>query len=279
MSFVPPLFSKFGKGSNDVLSKTYAYVSSLTYENQGASGITVKSSGKFKEPVVGSVKASFEDETRSFELVVGTVGDVCLNGKLKGVSEGVDAEMSVNVGESLTGSMEATYKAESVAATCVLNSDKSVSSSAVIGFDGLAVGGQVDYDSTKQDFTDFNLGFQYSQSDSTFTLRTKKKGDVVNASYYQKVNSDYQVGCSYVFAPYNSKACMQKVLTIGSQYKLDKSTTLKTKLDTSGVIAASLQHKIPSPNVKVTVSGAFTKKSLDTFSADKFGICLAMGDF
>ena len=65
----------------------------------------------------------------------------------------------------------------------------------------------------------------------------------------------------------------ENTFTVGGQYVIDPQTTVKSKLENSGKLAALLQHEL-KPKSILTVSGEFDTKALDR--APKFGLALAL---
>ena len=65
----------------------------------------------------------------------------------------------------------------------------------------------------------------------------------------------------------------ENTFTVGGQYALDPLTTVKSRLNNSGKLAALLQHELKSKSI-LTISGEFDTKALDR--TPKFGLALAL---
>lgn len=65
----------------------------------------------------------------------------------------------------------------------------------------------------------------------------------------------------------------ENIFTVGTRYAVDPQTTVKTRLNNSGKLAALLQHEL-KPKSVLTLSGEFDTKALER--APKFGLALAL---
>jgi len=140
-------------------------------------------------------------------------------------------------------------------------------------FKGASLGGSVDYNVNKSALTNYAAAAQYSQPD--FTLCTKLAESVGKStnytmSYFHNVSGDMQVG-----AELSKKSSASEVaLAFGCQYNLDKTTTVKAKVDSEGMLFGSYKQNISS------VSTLTLCTQIDTvqLAADKhkFGLALNM---
>lgn len=150
-----------------------------------------------------------------------------------------------------------------------------LSASGVIGFQGLSVGGQVDLDATTAGLKDYNLGVQYTAGDFTATLQTRQRADVIDASWYHKVNRNQTAGVQFTTNPFAGS----KQLTFATEYQLDVDTTLKAKANSDGVLSAACEHRLQNPRLKYNVAAEFNSVGAGIPKASKFGLGFSFGDY
>jgi len=155
----------------------------------------------------------------------------------------------------------------------VSKSSTAVEAAAVVGFDGLSVGGQAKYDVTAQQLSDFNAAAEYSHNDYTASLKTADQAGKLNTSFFHKYNADIQYGGVFAY----DLDTARRLFTIGGSYKLDGNATAKAKLDTNGVFSALLEQKLVNPAVKFIFSSEFNAKQASTVP-EKFGLAVCFGD-
>jgi len=199
-------------------------------------------------------------------------GGVDPSSKKKGCNDKIAAEYKQDF-VATSGFVDVNFGENSTAAV--------VEATAVVGFEGLSVGGQLAFDvsPSAQKVSDINIGAEYTRDDTTFTLQTEKKGDVIRGYLHHKIRPSYQVGFQFDYEPRAEDVKKQRVLTAGTEYELDVDTTVKAKVDSNGVIQAAISHNLQNPSLQVAMAASFTRKSADRLSADKFGLSLTFGDY
>ena len=149
----------------------------------------------------------------------------------------------------------------------------SVEGAGVVGFDGLAVGGQVKYDITGQRLADFNAGAEYAKKDFTVTLKTSDQANKIATSYLHKVTPQLSVGALFAYDIESNK----RVATIGGSYRLDAFSYTKVKVDTNGALATVFEHRLRNPNIKLVLASEFNAKQVSSVP-EKVGIAINLGD-
>jgi hypothetical protein len=294
MSFTPPYFNDFGKSYNDLAKKKYDYKNSAKLTNKTSNGLTLETTGFLNESSV-SAKAKVTQKDPAFgetELNLCTAsGAFTTQAKAKKLVDGATFTVSGGYcppkkGSSNTGfyaKAAADYNQEFFAGKASLKfSDRlapasagfDVSASGVIGFQGLSVGGQVDLDSNAS-LKDYNLGVQYTAGDFTGTLQTRERADIIDASWYHKVNRNQTAGVQFTTNPFAGS----KQLTFATQYELDVDTTLKAKANSNGVLSAAVEHRLQNPRLKYNVAGEFNSVGAGIPKASKFGLGFSFGDY
>jgi len=277
--FVPPLWSKFGQSVKDLLTKKYTDKNSFVVKHNSKNGVTLESAGVFSNELSGYVKASQKNKDLGLaEVTIDTSGKA--DGKIKFDRLLKGFVLSISSNEKPVAKVTADYSQEHFAGsasveTAIKNFTTKLEGSAVVGYEGLAVGGQAKLDvSGDNELEDYNAGAEYSQDDFTATVQSAAKTEKITASYFQKVSNDVQVGAQVEI---NNKD--GRVLTIADEIQLDADTTLKGKLNTKGILAAVVEHKLANPKLQFGVSASFNAFSSSPVVADSFGLTVTFGDY
>jgi voltage-dependent anion channel protein 2 len=102
-------------------------------------------------------------------------------------------------------------------------------------------------------------------------LTRTDKGDTIKAAYVHQFDDNHKT--SAVAELVRKFSTNENTFTVGGLYAVDPQTTVKTRLNNSGKMAALLQHEI-KPNSFLTISGEFDTKKPDM--SPRFGLALAL---
>jgi len=219
--------------------------------------------GQYKHPDVGTFKAELKT-SGSTEATI-EADKVMKGAKLKLVASDApkyqaDAEYSQDM-------MSGTLNVDSQKGTTILGA------SAAVGIYGISVGGEAKFDAKKSELSDFNAGFEYSQTDFTGTVKTRDRADSVDVSWFQTVNPDLQVGGKAEYK-FNTRDWLITGLT---GYKFDDRTSIKIAANSKGTITEVLEQNLTSPQVLLRFSAEFDATKFSTVP-EKFGISIFFGD-
>jgi len=287
--FVPPFFSSFGKASKDLFKKKYDFDNQFKTVNKARNGVTLETGANLSENYKGFIKGKYVSadfgEVES-EVYTDPKTESKATLRLKRLAKGLNVTLGASTLEKdkafkgPVGSADVQYAQEFFAAQAILKTDldtTKLDTSAAVGFDGVSLGGQVVLNASKgAEIVDINVGAEYTQADFTAAVYTEKNSDVINASYYQRLNTATQVGASFKFELAGKQA---RSLTVGTEHALDLDTTLKAKIELpSGTTGVAIEHRLLNPRVLVGVAAQFNAHQ-QPFTAEKFGINLTFGDF
>lgn len=178
------------------------------------------------------------------------------------------------------------YKHEMATVTASVDYGKAIGStvkaSAVVGSQGVALGAKTEYffggESELKDLTTV-LSYGSTEFDITAFGRIQSQNDEdkneLGASYFHRVNSDWQVGAEAVFETANADA--KPKLTFGTQYIWNPETIVKAKFDTAGKLGLSLQQKW-NKNAKITIASTIDTNNLGGKNAATTSFTLALND-
>jgi len=277
--FVPPLFKNFGKTVADLFKEQFDYKKQVKVKSSTPNGVTLQSTAETASKTggdfQGTVKATYKQpDIGTFEAELNTAGTTKYSVKADKLTKGLAVKVSGD--EKPAGKIEVDYAQEFFSGSLNVDVSKDATSSevaGVIGYDGLAVGGQVKYDITRQNLADFNAGAEYAQSDYTLSVKTADQANILTTSYLHKYSTDVTLGAVFAYDIEASK----RLLTVGGSYKVDANIATKLKIDTNGILAAVLEHKLRNPAAKFVFSSEFNAKAASTVP-EKFGLALHLGD-
>jgi len=286
MSFVPPLFGKLGSAASDLFKKKYDYQNLIQQKHKSKSGLVFTSGAELGNGITGTLKLNYKQPSGEAEGEIQTNGNGKGSLKFKKLADGVVATVSadaknkdfgsVSTGKGLVDYQQEFFSGSASVETSFFDRTQLVGSG-VIGFDGLSVGGEVKFDAKHvNDVDDYNVGAEYAQPDYTATIKTARRGDDLTASYFHKVSAEHQVGAQFLARLSGGD---DKVLTLGTEYKVDEATTVKLKGDTKGDFAGVLQHDLKNPSVRFGLSSLFDARSPSALTAKKFGLAVTFGDY
>jgi len=290
--YVPPLFKKFGNNLCELLTKKYEYRTQATVKSKLDSNLTIETTiaAGEKGTLEGAVKAEYNHEDYGkFEGKLCTESG-CVSGEYKNTKlmDGLtaSAKFDTKPGGSVTCDYQRENFSASVGVTHVVDNDKNTTDntadvSAAVGHEGLAVGGSVSYSLQKSKLSDYSVGAEYQKDSYKVALKTQKGFDRLVASYFHSMQNRKPGLKSEFGAKVETSTAHPSqgaVLTLGCEHELDKLTTVKGKVDSSGTGAVFLEHKLDNPSMKVSFSGQWglLKRSA---TPDKFGVALTFGDF
>jgi hypothetical protein len=277
----PPQFSKIGSKVKDLFSKKYDYHNNIKVTNK-TDGLTIEAggndkSGDFNGNVVVTHKNKSYGETEVTLDTSGKSKDSKVKFKFNKFQDGMDATVSSSLDMAPTVEMNHKTGSSAVNAKFTTNGEKhSLSFSATYGvFDALTLGGSFD----SKDFSsvsgvypvsDADASLEYTSGDVVVSAVTKKFFSKVGATLFQKWTDSLEWGASITLLPEVSD------LTVGAEYKMDKSSTVKAKAATNGVVGWAIEHKLKDPNFKLNLASEF---DINAGKSTNFGVGLSFGDY
>jgi len=287
MSFVPPFFGNFGKKVKDLFDKQYKYDNQLVSKNKTRSGLVVESTATFGKSLVGGVEATYSDNSfGETKFTFDTAGKALNNIKLTKVHDGVVVTVDNGVNPSCpknnqpTTKIVAEYSQANVAAAVTTNyihssGDYNIETAVSAGSDGVSVGGSFKFvkDKDGQGVKDYNAGIEYTDKDYTVTLKTESSLNTVKVGFIHKVDADLTVGADAKIC----RASGARDLVFGSEFAVDKTTTVKSMLKTNGEFAVAYTQKFTNPRVQLGYASKF--KTSTGLNATAFGVNATFGDY
>lgn len=273
----PPSFKDLGKKASDLFKKQYDYKNEFKIVSK-ADGVKLENGGVLKKSLVGYTKANWTDQyLGDIEVEAHSCGLAKGQFKLKKVADVADIIVAGAACGSVSveaAASQSNFNAQAKVSHNVNKGSTSVAASAVLGYDNVSVGGSLSLDASGS-LKDYNVGAQYAQKDLIAALVTSNKGDDITVSYFQNYSSSTSLGASMLVKPEDGS----RLYTLGTEHKLDGSTSVKAKATSGGIVGTSITHILANPAMKVQVSAEFDAAGADITKAQKFGIGLNFGDF
>jgi len=278
----PTTYGDLGKSARDVFGKGYHFsLMKLELKTKTASGVEFTSSGSSNTDS-GKVDGSLETKYKFAEYgttftekwntnnQLSTTIDV-QDKILQGLKLTFDSEFSPQTGAK-SGKVKAEYKHDLV----TVNSDVDinlggplVNASAVVGHKGWLAGYQLAFDTGKSKLTKNNFCLGYSTGD--FVLHTNvNDGQVFGGSVYQKVNPNLDTAINLGWTASKNETSFG----IGCKYTLDKSASLRAKINNSSQVGLGYQQKLRD-GVTITLSTLIDGKNVQQ-GGHKLGLALEL---
>lgn len=278
----PTTYGDLGKSARDVFGKGYHFsLMKLELKTKTASGVEFTSSGSSNTDS-GKVDGSLETKYKFAEYgttftekwntnnQLSTTIDV-QDKILQGLKLTFDSEFSPQTGAK-SGKVKAEYKHDLVTANSDVDINLGgplVNASAVVGHKGWLAGYQLAFDTGKSKLTKNNFCLGYSTGD--FVLHTNvNDGQVFGGSVYQKVNPNLDTAINLGWTASKNETSFG----IGCKYTLDKSASLRAKINNSSQVGLGYQQKLRD-GVTITLSTLIDGKNVQQ-GGHKLGLALEL---
>jgi voltage-dependent anion channel protein 2 len=276
---MPAQFADLGKKAKDLFSKKYDYKNEIKTINKAQDGLKFETGVTYGKTVVGSMKGFYKAKEYEAELQLNSCqqGDDSAKVTLNKLLDNLEVE--VNASSSSTVGVAAKYEVDKFASK--LEFDHSGSATGLklqgsFGMNNFTAGVHAAVDCTNANFNlkDYNFGAEYTHGDLVAGIKTANGQKDVTVSVFQKLNSNLSWGSSVLVHPND----FSKTLSLGLEYGLSKTTTVKSMGNTSGAIAFAVEHKLSNPNVKFNIAAQYDANKAPA-AAEKFGMSLVFGDY
>ncbi|XP_008787191.2 mitochondrial outer membrane protein porin 5-like [Phoenix dactylifera] len=270
----PGLFSDIGKKAKDLLTKDYSCDQKLTISTYSASGVGLTSAAVKKGGLYSfDIGTQYKYKNTLVDVKVDTDSNVSTTLTMSEILPSTKTIASFKLPDYNSGKLEIQYFHDhaGVATAVALKQSPVVDLSGTIGIHGIAFGAEAGFDTASGTFTKYNAGISLGKPDYNASIILADKGDTLRASYVYHL--DEMQKSAMVGEITRRFSTNENTFTVGGQYIIDPQTTVKSRLNNSGKLAALLQHEL-KPKSILTISGEFDTKDLDR--APKFGLALAL---
>jgi len=274
-----PLFKDVGKSNNDLLKKGFPandkFLFRVELDSTSQSGIqfTPHIQETQSKALEGELKSKFEYRNFNFTAIGNLKEDVSLEATPTKATNGFKWTLHANSNMSnfvdrlkgkLTLELRNDFTTSALSIEGTLKKDgksednPKILFSSVFGLKERGVFGGIDLEiaPTSQEIKTVNTTLGLTKSDSEISLFSKTKvgnSTTVGAIYFQKypyLSRDILLGGELAY-DLNSK---KPTLTLGSQFKPDDDTTIKSRVDSKGLVGLAITEKWRGP-LSVTLAG------------------------
>ncbi|XP_038975798.1 mitochondrial outer membrane protein porin 5-like [Phoenix dactylifera] len=270
----PGLFSDIGKKAKDVLTKDYSCDQKLTISTHSASGVGLTSAAVKKGGLYSfDIGTQYKYKNTLINVKVDTDSNVSTTLTMVEILPSTKTIASFKLPDYNSGKLEIQYfhHHASFTTAVALKQSPVVDLSGTVGAHGIAFGAEAGFDTASGSFTKYSAGISLGKPDYNASIILADKGDTLRGSYV--FHLDEMQKSAVVGEITRRFSTNENTFTVGGQYALDPQTTVKSRLNNSGKLAALLQHEL-KPKSILTISGEFDTKSLDR--TPKFGLALAL---
>jgi len=272
-------FKDIGKACSDLLTKDYKVgKSTVEVKSKTSNGVTFTPSGtKTGDKFSGSLAAKYEFaggiSTEATLQTTGVVEATIEGTPMKDLLVTLDCARPEPSKPGLLSAAKCTLDYKKPSFTAKAAYDVYPGALACAGsyvYDALTLGCSADYSTAKGALTKYGAACQFVQPDYSIIAKLAAavgKSPTYTGMYYHKVSSDMQVGAELTHTTGKDVG-----LAFGCQYKLDKDTTVKGKVDADGMLYSSYKQKL-SPIATMTLAAQIDTVKL-TENKHKFGMVL-----
>ncbi|KAL5725023.1 hypothetical protein ACHQM5_008220 [Ranunculus cassubicifolius] len=270
----PGLYADIGKKCKDLLNKDYQTDQKFTLTTVSDTGATITTNGALKGDIfLADVNTKLKHKNITTDFKVDTNSKCATTITVEEPAPGLKTIFSFIVPDQKSGKVELQYLHEyaGINTSIGLTANPIVNFAGAIGTNKLAFGTDVAFDTATRNFTKYNAGLSYSQSDLLFAANLNDKGETLNASLYHLVSPLTSTAFGAEFS--HSLVTNENTFTFGGQHALDPLTTAKAKVNNSGKVSALLQHEW-RPKSLFTISGEVDARAIE--KSAKIGLALAL---
>ncbi|ODQ52958.1 hypothetical protein SAICODRAFT_92648 [Saitoella complicata NRRL Y-17804] len=278
---VPVPFSDLTKLSNDLLTKDFPLPgTTLEVKTAASNGVlfTVKGTQDTKGAIAGNFEGKYADRVNGLTLTQGWSTANLLTTKVEldnHITKGLKIDALTSF-QPETGARSAklfaAYKQPAFHGRTNVDVFKgpTFEADAVVGHDGFLAGAQVGYDVQSGRITRYAAGAGYSAVDYTVGVQALNNLSIFQASYYHKVNAFVEAGGRATWAAKEPSSAVS--LEVGGKYVLDPFTSVKAKINNSGIAGLSYTQII-RPGVTVGLGASIdTQRLTEAGQAHKLGL-------
>lgn len=194
-----------------------------------------------------------------------------LTGSASNIAPGLSAALTGSLPDQSSAKLTVDYAIPHVTLkTAVgLTAAPKVDLAATTGVEGVVVGGDVGYDTSKGSITRWALAAGYTKADYQASLMLIDRGETVKASFTHNVDSTMTVGGEVM----HSLTKQTTGFTLGYAKKLDSGALFKARLDNTGLTSVLYEQEL-KPKTLVALSSQFDATDLN--KAPKFGVAFGL---
>lgn len=261
----PHSFADLGKQTKDLLYKGFSTGHMVMVSCVGPGGLLLSSTASvIQGSVIGLMSTTLKSGGILSEISGSTLNQLSASTTYENITPGLKATLATAIpGAAELGKAEVHYQLDNAALDATvfgLKSKPMVQLSANVGSERLSLGGSAVYNTATREVAAATVGLGYLRPDLSATLLYDPfKDNVLDAYVTHVVNPDTTIG-----GHVNHKLEKQVTsTTIGGSHRIDLQTTVKARIDNTGVLAAVFEHQ-PNPFLSFAMYADIDTTNLQT---------------
>ncbi|XP_078156150.1 mitochondrial outer membrane protein porin 5-like isoform X3 [Carex rostrata] len=253
----PGLFSDIGKKAKDLLTRDYSYDQRVAFSTVTTSGLSLTATSLKKgASYLLDLGSQYKYNNALIDIKFNTDSNVYCTLVLSEILPNTQVIALAKFSDyNDSGKLEVQYFHHHASLAASLGLDQSspvVELSGTLGTHGIAFGAEAGYNIYTGDFTKYNVGIGASGKEYNASVSIlADKGDIIKAAYVHHLDDKQKTSAMAEFV--RKFSTNENTFTVGGLYSIDPQTTVKTRLNNSGKMAALIQHEI-KPNSFLTIS-------------------------
>ncbi|KAJ3031361.1 UNVERIFIED_CONTAM: Mitochondrial porin [Siphonaria sp. JEL0065] len=262
-----PHYGDFGKSLNDLLNKDYPVGSAkLEVNTTTSNGIKFTVTGNKDNKtgnIVSELKTKYSDKARGLTVTEHWNANNVIGAQIElqdQIASGVklDIHGSIHPSNGAKNAKAAVeYKQSNIFTRSSVDlfskNGPTIHTDALVGHDGVVLGGDVAYNVNDATINRYNLAAGYSTSEYQVGLHATAKFSHFTAFYFHKVNKSVEAGAKAIW---NKAASDAVSIEVGTKYVLDNQTFVKAKIDNVGRLGLGYTQVL-RPGIKLALGGSF----------------------
>jgi len=151
--------------------------------------------------------------------------------------------------------------------------ERTANITAVVGNKTIAIGGEVEVNLVDASPSKYNGIVAYTVGNFVVTGSLRDKLKTFGSSFYRKINDNTALAGEFAFK-FNTNDAL---FVVGAHHKLDKDTSIKSKLSSDGVVSLSYIQQLRK-NVRAVFSADVNALNLNKADAHKIGFGVTFTD-
>ncbi|MCO5601691.1 hypothetical protein L7F22_055814 [Adiantum nelumboides] len=260
----PLLFRDIGKKAKDLLLKGFTKGHMLFFSHITSTGATLSTSSIMSEGLmIGTVGSSFKAGLVKSDLSFSTLNQVTAETTYEDLAPGLKLCLSTTIPDAKSlGKAELIYQHDLAAFTALVkgfNTTPTLECSANLGSAKFSAGGSLSYDSANNLLVNSTAGLGYTASPFSLALLCDLSAEkTVNVYCLHEMSTNTSWALNVDFQHEKKIGNM----AIGGLHKLDPQTSVKAKIDNSGLLSALIEHEL-KPLVTIGLCAEFNCRSLN----------------
>ncbi|KAI3434810.1 hypothetical protein D9Q98_002867 [Chlorella vulgaris] len=268
----PAAFSSLGTNAKDLLygSKVgkFQYDKVLNLSSRTADGVEFTVNAVATDNRLDMVlKGAYATDKYSVLAALGQSGKLSVATSVKELAPGLTVGVSGTVPDTDSGklSVEYAHAHATIKSIVSLTAAPKVDFAATTGVEGVTLGGEASYDTSKSAITKWSLGVGYTAIDYQVALLLSDK-NAATALIAHKVTADTTLGAEVVRDLANGTT----TFATGLSKQLDGGAMTKLKLNNSGIVSVLYEQELKA-RTRMTISGQFSALNLEQKPRFGFG--------